>query len=81
MEAFIGQEGLTEEVTPDNHIAVGKKGSRYRVTQENSRAQQSSTGVYKAWNLLLEKITHMASVTDTDGGGRKPSRTWNIFKR
>ena len=78
MEAIIGQEGLTEEFETKDHLPVGKKGVNI-ADIKGLYGEERIIRVFRVWNLLLQQITHMPTVTQTVENG-SPSGAWRLFK-
>ena len=79
MEAFIGQEGLKEEFETKDHLPVGKKGVNI-ADLKGLYWEKRITWAFRAWNLLLQQITHMPIVTQMVENG-SPSGASRLFKK
>ena len=79
MEAFIGQEDLTEEFETKGHLPVGKKGVNI-ADLKGLYGEERIIRAFRAWALLLQQITHMPTVTQMVKNG-SPSGAWRLFKK
>ena len=78
MEAFIGQEGLTEESETKDHVPVGKKG--VNIANLRLYGEESIVRYFRTWDFLLQQVTHMA--TDTQMvEDESPSGAWQRFRK
>ena len=65
MEAFIGQEGLTEEFETKDHLPVGKNGGEYRRSKRALRGREDNAGFSGMEFAATTNYTH--AHLDTNG--------------